>query len=204
MTKPQRLIGITLIFGVVAGVAYWLYLYISTGSAPSFSDLWGATQGGFTAVTGIGKQSYAQLYALAQGAGFSDADSDTAAAIALAESSGNPNAVGDLDITPGGSIGLWQINLKAHPEYTADSLKDPATNAAAAYAVYSNANGFTPWSTFNGGQYQAYLQSTATSDASAIADTSTGSADDATGSATASMGNTQSVVGASGNTSEAV
>lgn len=200
MNKSQKLIGVTLVFGVAAGIAYWIYLYISTGSAPSFSDIWTGARGGFTSVTGIGKQSYAQLVTLAQGAGFSDDDANTAAAIAIAESSGNPSAVGDLQLTPGGSIGLWQINLKAHPEYTASELTDPATNAAAAFSVFSAAGGFTPWSTFNNGAYQAYLQSPApTSQAD-----STATADDSSGSQASAVGATQSVVGADGNTSEAV
>ena len=161
MTKAGRVLGVTLVFGLMAGAAYWLFLYVSTGEAPSFSDLWGAASGGFQTVTGIGKLSFSDLSGFASNAGFQGDDVNTAAAIALAESSGNPNAVGDLNITPGGSIGLWQINLKAHPEYSANTLKDPQTNANAAYAVYSAAGGFGPWSTFNSGAYQKYLPAAA-------------------------------------------
>ena len=160
MNRAQRLLGIFAVFGVGAAIAYWIYLYISEGEAPSFSDLWQGTKGGFTSVTGIGKLSFDELKALASNAGFPDDFSDTAAAIALAESSGNPNAVGDLNITPGGSIGLWQINLKAHPEYTADELTDPQANANAAYKIFQAAGGsFSPWTTYKTGAYQAYLQS---------------------------------------------
>ena len=155
MTKAQKLLGILGLFGLGAALAYWIYLYISEGEAPSFSDLWSGAKGGFTSVTGIGKLNFAELQALASNAGFSDPS--TAAAIALAESSGNPNAVGDLNIT-GGSVGLWQINLKAHPEYTAAQLTDPQTNANAAFAVFQAAGGFSPWTTYNTGAYQAYLQ----------------------------------------------
>jgi hypothetical protein len=58
----------------------------------------------------------------------------------------------------GRSIGLWQINLRAHPEYTEDELHDPQTNANAAFAIYQQAgDSFTPWTTFNTGAYSEYL-----------------------------------------------
>lgn len=89
----------------------------------------------------------AQLYALAVSTGF--ADPVTAAAIAMAESGGNPDAVGDLVITPPlGSIGLWQINAAAHPQYDPTSLHDPNTNAAAALTISSGGTNFNPWSTY--------------------------------------------------------
>jgi hypothetical protein len=89
----------------------------------------------------------AQLTALATSTGF--ADPVTAAAIAMAESGGNPDAVGDTSITPPfGSVGLWQINVAAHPSYTAESLHDPTTNAQAALAISNGGTTFTPWSTY--------------------------------------------------------
>ena len=88
----------------------------------------------------------------AQNAGFSGEDLLIAVAIAYAESSGDPQAVGDN----GDSIGLWQINLPNHPEYQGQDLTNPQVNANAAYAIYSAAgNSFSPWSTFKSG---AYLQ----------------------------------------------
>ena len=54
-------------------------------------------------------------------------------AVALAESSGNPAAVGDMNIpnvaAAGGSVGLWQINKAAHPEFAGQDLTDPQINA---------------------------------------------------------------------------
>lgn len=86
------------------------------------------------------------------GAGFDGADLDKAVQVALAESSGWTGAVGDLNL--GRSVGLWQINLRAHPEYDEESLKDPMTNAQAAYAIYRAAgNSFTPWTTYKNGAY---------------------------------------------------
>jgi hypothetical protein len=102
-----------------------------------------------------------QLAAYAASAGFTGPALDTATAIALAESSGNPYVVGDSNLTPGGSVGLWQINLAAHPQYTAAELMDPQANADAAFAAYQQAGGqFTPWTTFKTGAYSAYLPST--------------------------------------------
>lgn len=88
----------------------------------------------------------------AQNAGFSDSDLLIATAIAYAESSGNPGAVGDN----GDSIGLWQINLPNHPEFQGQDLTNPQVNANAAFSIYSAAgNSFSPWTTFKTG---AYLQ----------------------------------------------
>lgn len=104
------------------------------------------------------KLSSAEIAQYASDAGFDGEDLVTAVAVALAESSGNTGAVGDLNLTPGGSIGLWQINLKAHPDWATSDLTDPAVNAAAAFDVYRKAgSSFRPWSTFKNGAYVAHL-----------------------------------------------
>jgi hypothetical protein len=155
-SKARILIALSVV-SVFAAFGYWVYLYIAEGEAPSLSDLWESIQGGVTTVTGIGKLTGQEIMQLAADAGFDGADLSTAVAVALAESSGNPNALGDLNITPGGSVGLWQVNLKYHPEYTETELLDPQTNANAAFAIYQAAgNSFTPWSTFKSGAYLAY------------------------------------------------
>lgn len=98
----------------------------------------------------------AQLYTLAASTGF--ADPVTAAAIAMAESGGNPDAVGDTTITPPfGSVGLWQINVAAHPQYDPQSLHDPNTNAAAALVISNGGTNFEPWSTFTSGAYRQFM-----------------------------------------------
>lgn len=100
---------------------------------------------------------------VAENAGFTGQDLVTAVAVAMAESSGNPNALGDIGIGQG-SFGLWQINSYWHPEYGPDFTKlyDPQTNANAAYSVYSAAgNSFTPWTTFKTGAYQSYVSTVA-------------------------------------------
>jgi hypothetical protein len=85
-------------------------------------------------------------------AGFTAAALVTIVEIGYAESNGNPLAVGDS----GTSIGIWQINIPAHPEYTKQVLLDPQQNANAAFKVYTQAgNSFKPWTTFNTGAYLA-------------------------------------------------
>jgi len=121
----------------------------------------------------------AQIAAYAANAGFSGSSLQTAVAIALAESSGNPSVVGDTNITPGGSVGLMQINLAAHPQYTAAQLLDPQANMNAAYDIYEAAGGqFTPWTTYNKGAAAAYLPSTALVSASLVPSTPDISSDD--------------------------
>lgn len=88
--------------------------------------------------------SYAQLEALWISQGGNPAAAPTAAAIALAESGGNPNASGD----GGDSCGLWQIDTAFHPNYTCAWLQDPTNNAKAAIAISGNGANWTPWSTY--------------------------------------------------------
>jgi hypothetical protein len=95
--------------------------------------------------------NFAQLRALAVGLHFPDPD--TAAAIAMAESGGDPSALGDN----GTSYGLWQIHLPAHPEYNAQSLLDANYNAVAAFAISDSGTNWTPWSTYNSGAYEAFM-----------------------------------------------
>lgn len=71
-------------------------------------------------------------------------------AIALAESSGNPDA------DNGTASGLWQINYHAHTEWTAQELKDPATNAKAAKSILES-QGLTAWVTYQTGAYKQYM-----------------------------------------------
>ena len=105
----------------------------------------------------------AQIAYYAQTAGFDGEDLTTAVAIALAESSGNPNVYNPETSAPGGtpagqgSYGLWQIYLKEHPEFAADNLYDPQTNANDAYEIYGKAGGFSPWASYNSGAYQAFM-----------------------------------------------
>lgn len=93
----------------------------------------------------------AQVRALAKATGFPDPD--LAAAVAMAESGCNPMAVGDQ----GNSIGLWQVNLPAHPEYGELALMDPQYNARAAFAISSHGTNWQPWTTFKNGAYKKWM-----------------------------------------------
>jgi hypothetical protein len=119
-------------------------------------------------ITGIGwlvtmaSNRVSNIADYARRAGFSGDDLPVAVAIALAESGGNPNAYNPETAagtpTGKGSYGLWQIYLKAHPEFAGQNLFDPQTNANAAFAVYLAAGrSFSSWTTFNLGRYVAFL-----------------------------------------------
>ena len=78
-------------------------------------------------------------------------------AISNAESSRNVGAVGSgVDH----SLGLFQINPVAHPQYNPTLLRtNPVYNAEAALEVSNNATNFQPWTTAQTGAAQANVQS---------------------------------------------
>lgn len=93
-----------------------------------------------------------ELQALAASVGFPDAN--LAAAVAMAESGGDPQILGDVEY--GGSIGLWQINLPSNPQYDASALKDPTYNANAALAISKQGTNWNPWTTYRTGAYKRW------------------------------------------------
>jgi hypothetical protein len=112
----------------------------------------------------------------AYAAGWRGDDLRTAIAVAYAESGGNPLAYNPETAagTPSGkgSVGLWQVYRKAHPEFASWDLTDPATNARAAYSVWKQAGqSFRPWSTFQNSSQVKYLP---TADAEIAALTTSG------------------------------
>lgn len=105
-------------------------------------------------------------------AGFTGQALVTAIAIAGAESSFNPGALGDIalmDAKWGASVGLWQIrSLKHWNMYTgadamrdASKLTDPYYNARAAYAISKGGTNFSPWSTYTSSAFTPYIVSAA-------------------------------------------
>lgn len=79
------------------------------------------------------------------------------AAIALAESSGNPDATNPTD--NGGtqtSWGLWQISLGNH-NAPAPNWNDPIENARLAIGKLQT-QGLSAWGTYTSGAYQKYMQ----------------------------------------------
>lgn len=103
-------------------------------------------------------------------AGGGQGEADVAAAIAFAESGGCQYALaGPRDIRPvkectwtvtdgENSCGYWQINLREHPQYSAPSIFDPLTNAAAAVAISNDGKDFGPWTTYRDGAYLPFLK----------------------------------------------
>lgn len=80
-----------------------------------------------------------------------------AVAITVPESSSDPRK---HYVTPReDSRGLWQINVKAHPEYANQNLYDPAVNAHAMAAISKNGQDFRPWTGYTTGRYLLYLPS---------------------------------------------
>lgn len=100
--------------------------------------------------------SYSDLEALWIQAGGNPSDAGIMASIALAESSGDPNATNN---NSNGTTdrGLWQINSI----WGSMSTYDVMANAQAAVAVF-NQQGITAWSTYNSGAYQQFYQGNTT------------------------------------------
>lgn len=97
-------------------------------------------------------------------------DAAVAAAVARAESGGDPTQVDNTaypdrpyyhapgkGALPEYSVGLWQINVLAHPSYSPTDLLNPRINAAAAVAISNSGADFGRWTTYTDGAYKAYL-----------------------------------------------
>jgi len=104
--------------------------------------------------------TYSQLEGFWTGAGGSSATAGIAAAIAMAESSGeNVIQAGQPYATTG--WGLWQITPgDSEPQIGTDNaLLNPQTNAKAAVAKWKAAGeSFSPWTTFTSGKYLQFLK----------------------------------------------
>lgn len=102
--------------------------------------------------------SYGQLEELWIQAGGSKGVAPLMAAIALAESGGNPAANNYTD--NGGtqtSWGLWQVSNGTHQWPGTGNPNDPLVNAKYAVAKY-NTQGLTAWGTYDSGAYKQYYQ----------------------------------------------
>jgi hypothetical protein len=96
-----------------------------------------------------GKQQLERLWVQAGG---KPAAARTAAAVALAESSGQPGAEGH-NTNGTTDRGLWQINSIHGRQSTTDIL----ANARAAVAISNNGASWHPWVTYNKGTYRHFL-----------------------------------------------
>jgi Lysozyme like domain len=108
-----------------------------------------------------GAYSYAQLEALWIQAGGSKALAPLMAAIAEAESSGNPTAE-----NPSGATGLWQILGAVNPA-DQPNLTDPTVNAKEAVLKYRS-QGLGAWVTYTSGAYEAFLSNSTPPDYSGV------------------------------------
>lgn len=104
--------------------------------------------------------SATDLVHLAQAAG-TGGDPQTAAAVALAESGGDPAAVG-RNQDGSRDRGLWQINSRWHPEVSDACAFDPGCNARAAFAISDGWTDFSPWTTYTSGAYLRFMPQVAT------------------------------------------
>lgn len=100
----------------------------------------------------VGDYGIDQLKGLARGEGLSDGNASIAAAVAMAESGGDPKA---SNRNTDGSIdrGLWQINSV----HGALSTFDVAGNTRAMDRISRNGTTWTPWVTFKTGAYRKFL-----------------------------------------------
>jgi hypothetical protein len=112
-----------------------------------------------------GTLTTAQLVSVAKQVGFNEKNAVIAAAVAKAESGGRSGVVNDNPRTGDLSYGLWQINmigrlgparLKQFGISSYEQLKDPLTNARAAF-ILSGGSNFTPWSVYKSGKYKSFL-----------------------------------------------
>jgi lysozyme-like protein len=102
--------------------------------------------------------TYGQLETLWIQGGGSQALAPLMAAIALAESGGDPNANNTKD--NGGtqtSWGLWQISNGTH-NMPVPNINNPLVNAQQAVAKYQS-QGLGAWGTYNSGAYKKFYQS---------------------------------------------
>lgn len=102
--------------------------------------------------------TYAELEGYWISAGGNKALAPLMAAIALAESSGNPSAKNPNDNNGRQtSWGLWQISDGTHNQVS-PTWDDPLTNAKLAVEKY-NSQGLHAWGTYTSGAYKQYMNS---------------------------------------------
>ncbi|CAM5333761.1 transglycosylase SLT domain-containing protein [Streptomyces griseus] len=91
-------------------------------------------------------------------AGFRGESLVTAVAVALAESSCNPQAYNRTNNTPPSTDrGLWQINDYWHAEVSDACAYDAQCNANEAFRISSRGTDWSPWSTYNQGHHQRHM-----------------------------------------------
>jgi len=136
----------------VPSVAAELAAAIQTAQAAG-----GAPAGGAPALPGTGEYTHSQLETIWKLAGGNPAKADLAAAIAQAESGGQPK-VTSPNPDGGTNVGLWQLDTKGKGTgHTVAQLQNPATNAKVTVAASSNGADWSAWQTYAQGTYKQYL-----------------------------------------------
>lgn len=86
-------------------------------------------------------------------AGGNPAAAAIAAAVSMAENTeGDPNVISGTN-----DVGLWQINMDAHPQYGLTWLQNPLNNARAAVEISNNGSNWNPWTVYKSNAYAKYL-----------------------------------------------
>lgn len=117
----------------------WMSVYQSKAGGGSGGGNGPSNQGNAQVNNNTGiKYTYAQLEQVWINAGGNPQVAPVAAAVAMAESGGNPNAV-----SPSNDYGLWQINSIHGAQATLDVM----SNARAAVAISNNGQNWGPWCT---------------------------------------------------------
>lgn len=99
------------------------------------------------------RYTYGMLKQLMTSRGVSDTDAGILAAIALAESGGNPKAINKRNSDGKWDYGLWQIHHKASDPQQFLTISG---NADAAVSIFKR-QGFGAWTTYNTGAYKKFL-----------------------------------------------
>ena len=124
---------------------------------------------GYTPPKGQKIFSVPEMQNLLINAGLPKDKARTLAAVGMGESGGNAGidtVISGLDPNKSNeySIGLFQINTKAHMDklakrgYTIEDLRDPQKNAEIAVDVYNEVGSFKPWSVYNSGKHLEFLK----------------------------------------------
>lgn len=114
----------------------------------------------------MARYSIGQLQTILRQAGWPEELIVIMAAVGMAESSGNSEAINPGHGAGGRrtreySVGLWQINTLVHRNYTVGQLKDPITNAREALRIY-RMQGLRAWGAYIDKRYQRYMASSQT------------------------------------------
>ncbi len=112
----------------------------------------GSFGGGDAQVPG-GMFSAQQMSKLWAATGGPRSQAHVAGAVGMAESGGDPNAVGP-PTQWGQAKGLWQIL----GQVVGGDIFDPTVNAKNAIKKYTDAGGWSPWEAYTNGNYQRYMQ----------------------------------------------